>query len=266
MPIRLATAAGPAGDAIGNGEYVFNPATSYWKMSRYDSSNNSISDCNWTFTSDNTRIGRAITDIGRSPVTDYSLQDCGIYVKTVDFSNDWEDAAYWRSIHENSTITGGGISPRLTITAPSEAKRTFYVWSEPYFISSANLTFPYLIANQTPYIEASMAINTEGPSKIEDAFDRFYITGGLYGPLIFSDLMYNFSTTFSFLPFRINGMATPRIAIMIVKTANQRAILEFISDVFVRTSSRYSSISFSILSNCLFIASFSFCNCKMVSC
>ena len=90
-------------------------------MSRYDSSNNSISDCNWTFTSDNTRIGRAITDIGRSPVTDYSLQDCGIYVKTVDFSNDWEDAAYWRSIHENSTITGGGISPRLAITAPSDS-------------------------------------------------------------------------------------------------------------------------------------------------
>ena len=123
MPIRLATAAGPASDAIGNGEYVFNPATSYWKMSRYDSSNNSISDCSWTFTSDDTRIGRAITDIGRAPVTDYSLQECGIYVKTVDFSNDWEDAAYWRSIHENSTITGGGISPRLAITAPSRTRR-----------------------------------------------------------------------------------------------------------------------------------------------
>ena len=129
MPIRLATAAGPASDAIGNGEYVFNPATAYWKMSRYDASNNSISDCSWTFTSDDTRIGRAITDIGRAPVTDYSLQECGIYVKTVDFSNDWEDAAYWRSIHENSTITGGGISPRLAITAPSDEKRTFYVWS-----------------------------------------------------------------------------------------------------------------------------------------
>ena len=75
--------------------------------------------------------------------------------------------------------------------------RSLYVWAEPYFLSSANLTFPYLFANQTPYIEASIAINTEGPSKIEDEFDRFYITGGLYGPLIFSDLMYNVSTTFS---------------------------------------------------------------------
>ncbi len=79
----------------------------------------------------------------------------------------------------------------------SDVGRALYVWAEPYFISSANLTFPYLIANQTPYIEASMAINTEGPSKIEDEFDRFYLTGGLYGPLIYSDLMYNISTTFS---------------------------------------------------------------------
>ena len=79
----------------------------------------------------------------------------------------------------------------------SEVGRSLYVWAEPYFLSSANLTFPYLFANQTPYIEGSMAINTEGPSKIEDAFDRFYITGGMYGPFIFSDLVYNFSTTFS---------------------------------------------------------------------
>lgn len=75
--------------------------------------------------------------------------------------------------------------------------RMMYVWAEPYFLSSANLTFPYIFANQTPYIEASMAINTEGPSKIEDEFDRFYLTGGMYGPFIFSDLIYNFSTTFS---------------------------------------------------------------------
>ena len=129
MPIRLATADGPAGDSISNGEYVFNPLTSYWKMSRYDADNNSISDCGWVFTADNARIGRAITDIGRAPVTDYSLEKCGMFVKTVGFSPDDESADYWRSIHENSTITGGGISPRLTITAPSEAKRTFYVWS-----------------------------------------------------------------------------------------------------------------------------------------
>ena len=129
MPIRLATAEGPAGDSISNGEYVFNPLTSYWKMSRYDADNNSISDCGWVFTADNARIGLAITDIGRAPVTDYSLEKCGMFVKTVGFSPDDESADYWRSIHENSTITGGGISPRLTITAPSEAKRTFYVWS-----------------------------------------------------------------------------------------------------------------------------------------
>ena len=166
MPIRLATAAGPAGDAIGNGEYVFNPATSYWKMSRYDSSNNSISDCNWTFTSDNTRIGRAITDIGRSPVTDYSLQDCGIYVKTVDFSNDWEDAAYWRSIHENSTITGGGISPRLAITAPSDEKRSFYVWSSDESKIKVKASGSVTVSPVTMQIDSSGTMDTFQVAKV----------------------------------------------------------------------------------------------------
>ncbi|MBP5156444.1 MAG: hypothetical protein ILP18_01040 [Treponema sp.] len=79
----------------------------------------------------------------------------------------------------------------------SDVGRSFYIWADPYFVSAANLTFPYLFANQTAYLEASLAISTEGPSKVEDEFDRFYITGGLYGPLIFSDLIYSFSTTFS---------------------------------------------------------------------
>ena len=166
MPIRLATAAGPAGDAIGNGEYVFNPATSYWKMSRYDSSNNSISDCSWTFTSDNTRIGRAITDIGRSPVTDYSLQDCGIYVKTVDFSNDWEDAAYWRSIHENSTITGGGISPRLAITAPSDEKRSFYMWSSDESKIKVKASGSVTVSPVTMQIDSSGTMDTFQVAKV----------------------------------------------------------------------------------------------------
>lgn len=79
----------------------------------------------------------------------------------------------------------------------SDVGRSLYIWADPYFVSSANLTFPYLFANQTPFLEASLAISTEGPSKVEDEFDRFYITAGMYGPLIFSDLIYSFSTTFS---------------------------------------------------------------------
>ncbi len=72
-----------------------------------------------------------------------------------------------------------------------------FTWADPYVLSSLNFTFPYLFANQTPYIEANMALNSEGPCKIEDEFDRFYLTAGIYGPFIFSDLVYNISTTFS---------------------------------------------------------------------
>ncbi|MBQ9538052.1 MAG: hypothetical protein IJU95_02180 [Treponema sp.] len=78
-----------------------------------------------------------------------------------------------------------------------DVERTLYIWADPYLVSSANITFPYLFANQTPYIEGSLAISTEGPCKVEDEFDRFYITAGMYGPLIYSDLVYNVSTTFS---------------------------------------------------------------------
>ncbi len=138
MPVRLATADGPAGDSISNGEYVFNDLRSYWKMSCVTATNNTttgmmdtnIVTCSWRFCSDSARTLYAYTDLGVSPVLDYSLEQCGIYVQTVDFSDDAETESYWRTIHENSTITGGGVSPRLSISAASSDARTFYVWSD----------------------------------------------------------------------------------------------------------------------------------------
>ncbi len=82
-------------------------------------------------------------------------------------------------------------------TFRAELGEQLFTWADPYVLSSANFTFPYLFANQTPYIEASLAINSEGPCKIEDEFDRFYLTAGMYGPFIFSDFVYNISTTFA---------------------------------------------------------------------
>ena len=135
MPIRLATADGPAGDSTSNGEYVFDPLSSYWRMSRLDASDNVVSDCSWVFTSTDERLARARTDIGRAPVSDYSLEKCGFFVKTVDFDSNWEVPAAspdpaWRTIHEGSTATGSAVTPRLVISAPSEQARTFYVWSD----------------------------------------------------------------------------------------------------------------------------------------
>ena len=135
MPIRLATSDGPAGDSTSNGEYVFDPLSSYWKMSRLDAGDNVVSDCSWVFTSINERLARARTDIGRAPVSDYSLEKCGFFVKTVDFDSNWEVPAgsadeAWRTIHDGSTATGSAVTPRLVISAPSEQSRTFYVWSD----------------------------------------------------------------------------------------------------------------------------------------
>ena len=133
MPIRLATATGPAGDTPATGEYFFDPSRSYWKMRCETSSG--TADCSWLITTDMGKQSLGMVDIGRAPRSDFSLEGCGIYVQTVDFSDDDESSDYWRSVHENSTITGGGISPRLAISAPSTASV-----SAPGCVSEGTLT------------------------------------------------------------------------------------------------------------------------------
>ena len=137
MPVRLAMADGPAGDSISNGEYVFDPLAANWKVRcEYVETSGSTSTTNtigatWQFVSPGSdRMNWGFSDKGSAPNYDYSLEQCGIYVKTVGFSNDAETETYWRTIHENSTITGSGVSPRLSITAASSEARTFYVWSD----------------------------------------------------------------------------------------------------------------------------------------
>ena len=137
MPIRLATATGPAGDSEANSEYVFDSTRSYWKMRcpTVVGTTTNIVDCAWLFTADTMKQFQGLSELGRAPNQDYSLEGCGIFVQTVDFDPFWEvdkgtSGEAWRTIHENSTITGGGISPRLAISAPSEESRTFYVWSD----------------------------------------------------------------------------------------------------------------------------------------
>lgn len=107
---------------------------------------------------------------------------------------------YWRALYSNSLYNiyrARMKDDRHTSLYVSEIGEQLFTWADPYIVSSANLTFPYLFANQTPYIEASVAVGTEGPSKIEDQFDRFYLTCGMYGPFIYSDFVYNISTTFA---------------------------------------------------------------------
>ena len=130
MPIRLATATGPAGDKLSDNAYYFNPLRSFWDFSfnQIDAdtglTTNTLS-CVWTFKTDNTLPPESF-----ARTRDYSLEGCGFYVKTIDFSDDDEDPAFWRSVHENSTITGGGTVPKLIADAPPEQETTLYVWSD----------------------------------------------------------------------------------------------------------------------------------------
>ncbi|MBR4258655.1 MAG: hypothetical protein IKQ17_06470, partial [Kiritimatiellae bacterium] len=131
MPIRLATATGPAGDKDSSTEYYFNPLRSFWdygfeqivEVTPGTTVTNSVS-CNWTYKTENL-IPESLTH-----TYDFSLEKCGFFVKTIDFSDDAEDAEYWRSVHEDSTIPGGSAEPRLDADAAPAETTTLYVWSE----------------------------------------------------------------------------------------------------------------------------------------
>ena len=131
MPIRLATETGPAGDKDSDDAYFFNPLRSFWRFSfdlrdNTGTVTNTISDCSWTFLPTGAAYPETL-----SHVYDYSLEKCGFYVKTIDFSDDPEDPEFWRSIHENSHDTGGDKGdPRLDADAGPEEITTLYVWSE----------------------------------------------------------------------------------------------------------------------------------------
>ncbi len=82
--------------------------------------------------------------------------------------------------------------------------KLLYQWADAYFVSDVAVTFPYCFANQTAYLEGSMFIAMDGPSKTSDdnEYNRFYGTVGLSGPLFFPNLTYALSTTFSSTTYR----------------------------------------------------------------
>ena len=119
-----------------SGVYAFNPLRSFWNFAFDKTTDNG----DGTVTTNTVACSWRIKNPLEPPITEadvitkwrnnWTLIDCGFYVKTIDFSDDDEDAAYWRSVHENSTVTGGGIAPRLVTDAPSTNAVTLYVRSE----------------------------------------------------------------------------------------------------------------------------------------
>lgn len=140
FPIVLATENGPATD--GSVDYSGSDEPSYlirnlsnWEITNGDYGNR----CNFWFwsrsamsESDRATWGGVESPDGGDPVQDYSLAKCNFYVQTIGFDETWEvegASGIWRSVHAGSTITGGGLTPKLTAKAPPEKKIELYVWS-----------------------------------------------------------------------------------------------------------------------------------------
>ena len=139
LPIRLAGKTSP--DAVdtfpatddGVAVYAFNPLRDFWDF-RYDLPDtdpvtgdpvtNTVA-CSWRITTSPTLV-----ETGVPRHSDYTLEKCGFYVQTIDFSDDDEAADCWRSVHENSSAIGGGTVPKLVASAGPTNAVTLYVWSK----------------------------------------------------------------------------------------------------------------------------------------
>ena len=132
LPIVLATENGPASDKI-----VEDAAYKLENEDIWNITNDNGNSCNFWFWSmamipeeDWPLWGNLKSPDGGEPIQDYSLEKCNFYVQTVNFDETWEEEGkIWRSVHENSTITTAGLSPKLIAKAPPEDKVELYVWS-----------------------------------------------------------------------------------------------------------------------------------------
>ena len=138
LPIVLAAKANddaletfPATADASGGVYAFNPLRSFWDFAFDTTTDNGDGTVTTNTVTCSWRINQAppARESAFARRNDSTLEGCGFYVKTIDFSDDAEDAAYWRSVHENSTVTGGGLVPRLVASAAPTNAVTLYVWS-----------------------------------------------------------------------------------------------------------------------------------------
>lgn len=153
LPIVLQTSGGPASDVLfddasymiyNTGKWALKNAHGdtcnlwYWEAS--EAATAEIPEAFW-------RAIESPDDPSGERTQDSSLAKCNFYVQTVDFDDTWQIAKgeadeLWRSVHERSTITADGLTPKLkAIAAPTE-KVTLYVWSdneEAVFVKSSEL-------------------------------------------------------------------------------------------------------------------------------
>ena len=74
---------------------------------------------------------------------------------------------------------------------------TIYSFSSPYIVAGANVSFPYLFANQTVGAEFIAALGMKGIGSDNSGNNSFYATLLANGPIV-TNLFYDFSTTLGF--------------------------------------------------------------------
>ena len=124
LPIRLATASGPANDVYSTSAEYLLANSDKWALRYY--SNTATNLATWVF---NSTTPAGVTNFDGSPVKDYALTKCGFHIQTVDFLDrldpeKWEETGVWRTVPETDTILG-----TLKATAQVDEEVTLYVWS-----------------------------------------------------------------------------------------------------------------------------------------
>ena len=124
LPIRLATASGPAGDA--GASYIWEPngAAAWAITSELDDSEVALS-----FGDPDAMV----SDPDGNRSTDYTLEKSGFYVQTVGFDDNYEseDGTIWRYVHQDSTTTSNA-TPTVKFAGDSFSAqaRSLYIWSK----------------------------------------------------------------------------------------------------------------------------------------
>ena len=136
FPVVLAVNDGSGNPVPANTEdddtlaYYLNPAR--YGVNNWIITNGDGDDCNFWLGGNALPYHGAPPDASR--MSDYDLSQCGIYVQTIDFDDEWEisksePTALWRSVHAGSSFTVGA-TPRLEATAEATRAVTLHVWSD----------------------------------------------------------------------------------------------------------------------------------------
>ena len=175
LPIRLATATGPAGDSSATGSYYLEPlSAAVWSIREAIQVDGSVSygaAAELTYGNPTVPVAAPESD-GR--LQDYSLEKSGFYLQTIDFDDNWDvgtkgtPGAVWRSVHQGSTtMDGNGIPAKLVAPSAPVEQVTLYVWSDDESVVK--------VKGGT---ETDLWLDADGNSKVTTSVGKITFAGG----------------------------------------------------------------------------------------